>query len=209
MGAVSLTSSPVPALPLGSTRIAQWAASAKLGYDPIPDETWFRQWEPHDAIAPPARFVNACTWLARPDPGHIVIVEPWYAADESDPLERVLMAFAVHPMLRHRAAMRAGDHFVTRVAYIESPPPPEVKLGDPLWDTNVTTLATSESEAARGFHRRVRKLLSGWAFQGHVELRPGGMVVYYAGLAPIPEGYDRLLRITREIVAKAIAYEGS
>jgi hypothetical protein len=31
-------------------------------------------------------------------------------------------------------------------------------------------------------------------------------VVYCAGLQPIPEGYDRLLGVTREIVAKAIAY---
>jgi hypothetical protein len=208
-GAVSLTSLLVPALPLGSTQVAHWAASARLGYEPTPEESWFRRWEPHDTIAPPARFVNAVTWLARPDPGHIVVVEPWYAADESDPLERVLLSFAVHPMLRHRAAMRAGDHFVKRVAYIESPPPPEVKLGDALWDENVTTLAISESDARLGFHRRMRKLLSGWAFQGHVELRPGGMVVYYAGLAPIPEGYERLFRITREIVAKAIAYDGS
>lgn len=197
----------MPTLPAGTAQIAQWSERAALGYEAFPDEAWFRRWEPHDAIAPPARFVNACTWLARPDPGHIVVVEPWYAEDD-EPLDRVVMAFAVHPMLRYRAAMRAGDHFVTRVAYIESPPPPTVKLGDPIWDENVTTLAMSEGDAQRGFHRRVRKLLAGWAFQGHVELRPGGMVVYYAGLKPIPEGYDRLLRITREIVAKAIAYEG-
>ena len=154
-GRLSLTSVLVPALPIGSTQIAQWAQRARLGYEAFPDEAWFRRWEPHDAIAPPARFVNACTWLAQPDPGHIVIVEPWYAADEDDPLSRVVMAFAVHPMLRHRAAMRAGDHFVTRVAYIESAPPPTVLIGDPLWDENVTTLARSESEAAGGFHRRV------------------------------------------------------
>lgn len=206
---MSLRSEPVLASPLGSTQIAQWAAASRLGYEPFPDEAWFRRWEPHDAIAPPARFVNACTWMARPDPGHIVLIEPWYAAGEEDPLERVVMAFAVHPGLRHRAAMRSGDHFVTRVAYIESPPPPTVAVGDPVWDANVTTLASSPAEAAAAFHRRVRKLLAGWAFQGHVEMRPGGLVVYYAGLRPTPEGYDRLLRITREIVGKAIAPDGS
>ncbi|MFT3768606.1 MAG: hypothetical protein QM820_24430 [Minicystis sp.] len=137
-----------------------------------------------------------------------MVVEPWYAADEMDPLDRVVMAFAVHPALRYRASIRAGDHFVTRAAYIESPPPPAVKIGDALWDANVSTFARSTEEACAAFHRRLRKLLGGWGFQGHVELRPGGLVVYYAGLKPIPEGYDRLLRITREIVGKAAAYEG-
>ena len=119
----------------------------------------------------------------------------------------VLLAFAVHPALRHRAAARAGEHFVTRVAFIESPPPPEVKVGDELWDANVATFALSAEEAAAGFHRRVRKLLAGWGFRGHVELRPGGLVVYYAGLTPTPDGYDRLMRITKEIVGKAVAFE--
>lgn len=199
----------MPALPLGSTPVAQWAASARLGYEPFPDEAWFRRWEPHDAIAPPSRFVNAVTWMAAPEPGHVVVVEPWYAEEGDDPLDRVIIAFAVHPLLGCRASMRAGDHFVTRVAYIESAPPPEVKIGDPLWDENVTTFARSAEEAGRGFHRRLRKLLAGWGFKGHVELRPGGLVVYYAGMKPIPEGYDRLLRITREIVGKAIAFDGA
>lgn len=194
--------------PLGSTQIAQWSASLRLGYEPIPDETWFRRWEPHDTIAPPARFFNACTWMAAPDPGHIVVVEPWYAGDDVDPLDRVVMAFAVHPTLRFRAAMRVGEHFVTRVAFIESPPPPQVNVGDPVWDANVATFAASEEAAASGFHRRLRKLLAGWGFEGHLELRPGGLVVYYAGLQPTPDGYDRLLRITREIVGKAVGFEG-
>jgi hypothetical protein len=174
----------------------------------VPDEAWFRRWEPHDTIAPPARFFNAATWMASPEPWHIVVVEPWYAADEVDPLDRVVCAFAVHPHLRYRASMRVGEHFVTRVAFIESAPPPEVKIGDALWDANAHTFARSTEEACAAFHRRLRKLLGGWGFNGHVELRPGGLVVYYAGLKPIPEGYDRLLRITREIVAKAIAYDG-
>jgi hypothetical protein len=197
----------VSSLPLGSNQIAQWAASARLGYDPLPDEAWFRRWEPHDAIAPPARFLNACTWMT--NPGHVVLVEPWYAPDDAEPLDRTVMAFAVHPHLRWRAAMRVGEHFLTRVAYIESPPPPTVKIGDAFWDANVTTLAASPSEGANAFHRRLRKLLGGWSFQGQLELRPGGLVVYYAGLKPVPEAYDRLLRITQEIVNKAVAYEGA
>ena len=199
---------PVPyRLPLGSNHIAAWSARLRVGYDPQPDEAWFRRWEPHDAIAPPATFFNACTWMAAPDPGHIVLVEPWYALEEIDPLDRAIVAFAVHPSLRWRASIRAGEHFLTRVAYFESAPPPTWKLGDAVWDENVVTMAASQEEASRAFHRRLRKLLMGWGFMGHLELRPGGLVVHYAGLKPIPEGYDRLLRITREIVAKAIAYD--
>jgi hypothetical protein len=198
----------VPArLPLGSNAIAAWAARAGLGYEPDPDEAWFRRWEPHDAVTPPSAFFNSCTWLAAPHPGHVVLVEPWYAAEDVEPLDRAVVAFAVHPELRRRAALRAGEHFLTRVVYLESAPPPNVKIGDPTWDEHVVTLAASPSEADAAFHRRLRKLLGGWGFQGHLELRPGGLLVYYAGLKPIPEGYDRLLRITREIVAKAIAYE--
>jgi hypothetical protein len=193
-----------PRLPLGSNAIAAWANQARLGYEPLPDEDWFRRWEPHDAIAPPGLFFNSCTWMAAPDPGHIVVVEPWYAPEDADPLDRAVVAFAVHPSLRRRAAMRVGEHFLTRVVYLESPPPPTVQVGDPVWDQHAVTLAASASEAGAGFHGRLRKLLVGWGFQGHLELRPGGLVVYYAGLKPIPEGYDRLLRITREIVAKAV-----
>jgi hypothetical protein len=196
-----------PRLPLGSNSVAAWAARAGLAYEPAPEEDWFRRWEPHDAVTPPSTFFNSCTWLAAPHPGHVVLVEPWYAPDDVDPLDRVVVAFAVHPELRWRAAMRVGEHFLTRAVYLESPPPPTVKVGDATWDENVVTLAASGSEAASAFHRRLRKLLWGWGFQGHLELRPGGLFVYYAGLKPIPEGYDRLLRITREVVAKAVAYE--
>lgn len=195
-------STPVPPSPSGSTQIAEWAARSGLGYEPRPDEAWFRRWEPYDAIAPPTAYYNACTWMT--SPGHVVLAEPWYAPDDGEPLERTVIAFAVHPSLRARAAMRSGEHFLTRVAYIESPPPPTVKVGDPLWDEHATTLSASPSEAAAAFHPRLRKLLAGWGFQGHIELRPGGLVVYYAGLQPIPAGYDRLLRITRELVAKAV-----
>jgi hypothetical protein len=196
-----------PRLPLGSNAVAAWATRARLPYEATPDEAWFRRWEPHDAITPPVCFFNSCTWNARPDPGHVVVVEPWYAAEGAAPLERSIVAFAMHPALRRRAAMRVGEHFLTRVAYIESAPPPTVQVGDAMWDRHVVTLAASPSEAASAFHPRLRGLLSSWGFQGQLELRPGGLVVHYAGLQPIPEGYERLLRIAREIVAKAIAYD--
>src|SRR5262249_15430322 len=153
---------------------------------------------------PPSQYYNACTRIA--DPGHIVLVEPWYAAEDSEPLERTILGFASHPGLRRRAAMRAGEHFLTRVAFLESPPPPTVQVGDPLWDTHVLTRAASPLEAATAFHPRLRQLLAGWGFQGHIELRAGGLVIHQAGLRPLPEHYDRLMRVVRELVMTAIGY---
>lgn len=190
-------------LPQGSTLLAQWALANRIAYEARPDEAWFRRWEPHDTIAPPSAYINSCTFSA--DAGHVVLVEPWYAPDDMEPLERTVIAFAVHPNLTRRAAMRVGEHFLTRVAFIESPPPPTAPVGDPAWDAYVTTFAASPSDARVAFHGRVRKLLSGWGFQGHLEIRLGGLVLYYAGLQPTPEGYARLLRITQEVVGKASA----
>jgi hypothetical protein len=143
--------------------------------------------------------------MAGPHPGHIVLVEPWYAFDDMPPLDRTLIAFASHPSLGPRASIRGGEHFLTRVAYIESPPPPQVEIGDPAWDANLTTFAASRAIAAAAFHARLRKLLVGWKFQGHLEVRPGGLVLHFAGLRPIQEDYDRLLRITQQVVEKAVA----
>lgn len=190
-------------LPPGSPAIAEFARVRGLSYDAHPDETWFRRWEPHDTIAPPGAFFNACTWVT--NPGMLVLVEPWYAAPDLEPLERAVMAFAVHPGIRRRAAMRVGDYFLQRVAYLESPPPPTVKIGDRTWDEHVVTLAASPSEAASAFHPSLRGLLAGRGFKGHLELRAGGLVCYYGRLQPTFEGYDRLLNIVREIVNTAIS----
>src|SRR6185503_8205654 len=105
-----------------------------------------------------------------------------------------------------RAAMRVGEHFLTRVAFLESPPPPRVSVGDKIWDANVATFAASALEASTAFHPRLRKLLAGWGFQGHLELRAGGLVIHQAGLRPTPEDADRLVRVVTEIVNSAIAY---
>lgn len=182
-----------------SDRIASWAHASGFGWSTHPTETWFRQWEPYDTISPPGYYLRSVT---RTSPhGPYVVAEPWYASEmESEPLERTLLAYATHPSLMNRAAMRSGEHFVTRVAYIESPPPPKVTIGDPLWDKHVVTYAASGSEAARAFPPRVRALLAGWGFQGHLEVRPGGLVIYMAGLRPVTEHYQRLLGITRDVL---------
>jgi hypothetical protein len=190
-------------LPPGFDEIARWARSRRLGYEARPDEAWFRRWEPHDNIAPPSRFINACTWVK--PPGHVVLVEPWYAPDDGEPLERTVIAFAAHPIFMRRAAIRVGEHFLTRVAYLESAPPPQVKIGDRLWDENVTTFAASPREADAAFPPRLRRLLAGWGFRGHLEIRPAGLVLYCAGQAPTASDYDRLLWTVRQIVEAATA----
>ncbi len=184
-------------------QVAQWAMSRRLAYVARPDETWFRRWEPYDTMAPPQHYFASVTWNVQG--GSVVVVEPWTTSEDMDPLERTIMAFATHPGLMRRAAMRVGEPFMTRVAFIESPPPPRVTVGDKLWDENVTTFAASGSEAAAAFGPHLRKLLAGWGFQGHLEIRPGGLVVHWQGLSPTPDGYDRLLAAVPQIASAAIA----
>lgn len=194
--------SPAPAVP-GSELVARWAAGRGMVFEARPDETWFRRWEPYDTMAPASHYYNSCTWQQ----GRLttVLVEPWFADEGIDPLERTIVGFATHPGLVRRAAARAGEHFLTRVAFVESPPPPKVTVGDKLWDGHVATFAASGSEAAAAFHPALRRLLAGWGFSGHLELRPGGLVVHYAGLSPEPSHYERLSRIVVDIVNAALA----
>ncbi len=189
-------------LPPGFQEVARWARSRRLLYEPRPDDAWFRRWEPHDNIAPPTQYINACTWVT--NPGHAVLVEPWYAPEDGEPLERTIMAFAAHPAFVRRAAIRVGEHFLTRVAYLENAPPPQVKIGDRLWDEHVTTFAASPREAEAAFPPKLRRLLAGWGFRGHLEIRPGGVVLYCAGYGTTPADYDRLFWAIRQVVENAV-----
>jgi len=197
-----------PFVPPGAHHVARWAASRGLVFTPRPDETWFRRWEPYDTMAPPEHYFASVTWNT--PQGSVVVVEPWTTAEDMEPLERTIMAFAVHTGLRRRAAMRVGEPFMTRVAFLESPPPPTVTIGDKNWDKHIATFAASGSEAAAAFHPRLRALLSDWNFQGHLELRAGGgLVAHWQGLLPTPDGYDRLLAAMPRIVAAALATPGT
>jgi hypothetical protein len=205
-----------PRLPSGSESIARFAAMRGLHYAAHPDDAWFRKWEPYDTIAPPSRYFNAITWSIRPEASRrhspestVVVAEPWTALDDAEPLERTLLGFAIHPGLMRRAAMRVGEHFLTRTLFLESLPPPTVKVGDKVWDTHVTTFAASSLEAATAFHPSLRKLLASWGFRGHLELRAGGLVLHYAGIPPLPDQYERLMRIVAEVLNHAIAYPRS
>ena len=195
-------SAPFVRLPPGSDAVAAWAASRRLAYDARPDEAWFRRWEPYDTMPPATVYYNACTWTK--SRLIIVLAEPWFAPEDGEPLERTVLGYASHPDLTRRAAARVGEHLLTRVAFIENAPPPTVTVGDKLWDEHVTTFAASGSEAAAAFHPRLRKLLSGWGFRGHLEMRAGGIVMHFAGLFPEPRGYEKLLGALTDVVNHAV-----
>jgi hypothetical protein len=186
--------------PPGSELIAGYAMSRRLAYDPKPGEDFFRRWEPHDTMVSPELWYNACT---QPTPwgGHVTIAEPWTAGEACEPLERTLVAFTTAGWLTRRAAMRVGEPFLTKVAFLEAPPPPTVTIGDKVWDEHVTTFAASSAEAQIAFPKPLRDLLRRRGFRGHFEVRPHGFITHEAGLAPRPEAYDILFRLVYDIAA--------
>ncbi len=174
-----------------------------MAYEATPNPSWFAAWEPYDTMVSAEGYVNSVSWSM--PPGTATIAEPWLAPLDSEPLDRTLLAFVSHPGFVRRAAARVGDHFNTRVAYIENPPPPTVKLGDATWDGQVITMAASPTEAAAAFPPAVRQLLLSWRFTGHLEVRPGGLVVHFAGTRPSPEHLDRLLKSIPPLVRSFLA----
>lgn len=181
----------------GSEVIRAYAASRRLAYEARPDERWFRHWEPYDTMVAPELWLNSVTqhnpW------GVHVVAEPWTAGEGLEPIERALVGFAQVPTPLRRAAMRVGEPFLTKVAFLEAPPPPRVTVGDKVWDTHVTTFAASSSEAVTAFPPRLREYLRQRGFQGHLEMRPGGFVVHHEGWPSTPEHYDRTLRLLHDI----------
>jgi len=187
-----------PPLPEGSDRIGSWARSRRLMYEPWPDQAWFHAWEPYDTMVSAEAYFNSVSQSL--PPGSATVAEPWFAPVDSEPMERTLLLYVSHPALFRRAAARVGEHFNTRVAYLESPPMPTVQLGDPAWDAAFTTLAASASEGTHAFPPAARRLLESWRFAGHIEVRPGGLVVHFAGTLPAPEHLDRLLAAAAPLV---------
>jgi len=194
---------PPPWSPPGSDAILGYARSRRLLYELRPDERWFRHWEPHDTMVAPELWLNVCT--ERSPYGTFVVAEPWTAGEGLMPIERAVVGFAQVPTLyggrggSRRAAMRVGEPFLTKVAYLEAPPPPKVTLDDPVWDAHVTTFAASPSEALAAFPRSLRDMLRHRGFRGHLEIRPGGFVVHHEGLVPRPSDYDLTFRMLHDI----------
>ncbi|NUP08472.1 MAG: hypothetical protein HOW73_20675 [Polyangiaceae bacterium] len=195
---------PVPKwVPLGSQTIEYFARARGFAYEARPEERWFRHWEPHDTMVAPELWVNSCT--ERTPYGVFVVAEPWTANEGVDPVERAVVAFAQIGGPVCRAAMRVGEPFLTRVAFLESPPPPKVLLGDAVWDEHVTTFAHSIDEAKGAFPPKLRKLLQERGFKGHLEIRRGGFVVHHEGVPPTAYGYELTFRVAHDI-AKAFIF---
>ena len=130
-----------------------------------------------------------------------------YTEDEESlikPIDRTVFGFASHPGLRWTASMRAGEHFITRTTILTDPPPPQVPMGDAVWDRNVVTRAASAQAARGAFTSALRTLLQSWGFTGHIEMRPGGALIHQAGLQPTPEGYEQMSQVLPKIVQAAL-----
>jgi hypothetical protein len=179
--------------PAGSDRVLGWASHRGLGFALAPDERWFRDWEPFDTMVAPEHWLAGVT--ERSPWGTFVVAEAWTATLGVEPIERTIVGFAQVPTRGRRAAMRVGEPFLTRVAFLTSPPPPKVELGDPAWDAHVTTFAASPADAAAAFPTALRELLRRKGFRGHLEVRPGGFVVHHEGFLPTPEHYDATFRM--------------
>lgn len=185
--------------PPGSEAIASWAVSQLIAYDAHPALDWFRAWEPFDTLLAADHWFDATSWAIRR--AAVTLAEPWYAEPGSEPLGRCTIAFVAHPRFERRAAARGGEHFNTRVVYVASPPPPRVELGDPRWDAHVMTLAASPSEALAALPDAARRVLESWAFTGHLEIRPGGLVLHLARLGAGVEARVELQRGLPELLA--------
>jgi hypothetical protein len=192
----------LPFVPPGTEAIARWAMGQRYGFDPRPDQRWFRQWEPFDTMVVPTAYYNAVSWSARRL--SITVAEPWTEEGDSEPVDRALLAFGSHPDLAHRAAMRVGEHFLTRVTYLLAPPPPRVELGDRAWDERVVCHALSASEASAAFTPALRALVAEQTFAGHIEIRPGGAIVYLADRKPVAAHYQELLTAAQKIIMSAL-----
>lgn len=189
-------------IPPGSEPIAAWARRHGFPYAASPEPGWYRAWEPFFTLVSPACYFHAVQCVTEGVP--VVLAEPWCAVGDAEPLGRTVLAFVSHPRLRYRAAARAGGSHMTRVSFLGEHRPQEQQTGDSAWDDLAVTFASSPLEAVRALTPSLRKLLIGWDFQGHIELKPGGLVLHLADALPRPADYERLLGWVPMVIDKAL-----
>jgi hypothetical protein len=192
-----------PVSPPGTAALAAWARRLGLAFAPHPDASWFESWEPYDTMVAPEAYLNAVSLLVHGTP--VTVAEAWHAPLDSEPLGRAVLVFVQHRAFVRRAAARGGEHFNTRVAHLDRPPPPRVTLGDRRWDEHMASFAASPAEAAAAFPEAARLALAEWGFAGHVEVRPGGMVLHHARLAPEPGALDGLVDYLPRLVSSFVS----
>ncbi len=189
-------------IPPGSEQIAAWARRRGYPFTATPELGWYRAWEPFFTLVSPAYYFSAVQCMI--ERTSVVLVEPWCAVGDAEPLGRAVLAFVSHPGIRHRAAARAGGNHMTRVSFLGQSRPQEQQTGDSAWDNQAVTFASSPLEAVRALTPSLRKLLLGWNFEGHIELKPGGLVLHVADALPRPEDYERLLGWIPMVLDKAL-----
>jgi len=194
---------PPPFAPPGSEAIAAWAQQRGLTFAGHPGAAWFEAWEPYDTMVAPEAYFNAVSFTVQG--AAVTLAEPWLAPLGSEPLGRAVLCFVQHPAFVRRAAARGGEHFNTRVAYLDHPPPPRVTLGDRVWDAHLATFAASPSEADAAFPPAARRALADWGFAGHLEVRPGGAVIHHARVTPTPATLDGVLAFLPRLVTAFVS----
>jgi hypothetical protein len=190
------------ALPPGSEQIDAWARLCGFPYRGFLEEAWFRAWEPFWVLISPLRYLNAVQAVV--GRSQVILAEPWYADDGFLPERRSLFAFVSHPGLRYRAAARIGASSLTRVAFLGELRPTEQSTGDVEWDNLALTYAASPLDAVRAFTPSLRKLLLGWGFAGHLELKHGGLLLHLEDAQPVPYDLERVLRWIPMVLEKAL-----
>lgn len=190
-------------VPPGVSEVGAWARRAGLSFEARPLPDWYRRWEPFDVLVAPERYFGAVGYAL--GSSAVAIAEPWPSEGEAEPLGRDLLAFVADARFSFRAAARVGPGtHLTRVSFLTSAKPTEQTTGDTEWDHVAVTYARTPLDAVRGVGPSLRKLLLGWNFQGHIEVRPGGMIVHAAGIEPTPRGYETLRAWLPPIVEKAL-----
>ena len=150
-----------PFSPPGSDVIAAWARQRGFAFAAFPDAAWFEAWEPYDTMVAPEAYFDATSFSIQG--AGVTLAEPWLAPLGSEPLGRAVLCFLQHPAFVRRAAARGGEHFNTRVAYLDHPPPPRVTVGLPflnaertLADATLLSRAVDLVDAEHGIHRGER-----------------------------------------------------
>lgn len=170
----------------------------RLIYEATPNLEWFHAWEPYDTMVSATAYYNSVSFSQ--GQSLVTLAEPWLALEGSEPLGRTLLAFVGDARFRWRAAARGGEHFNTRVSFLESAKAPTVQLMDASWNSHMLTFAASASEAEAAFPTSARQALASLGFSGHIEVRPSGMILHFAGTQPTPEHYNNLAAIIPQVI---------
>ena len=137
--------------------------------------------------------VLALTMVAACAPAPVATEEATEVMAETQPAAEVEV-FKIGAM-----APMTGD-----VAFLGENRPQEQSTGDTEWDNVALTYAPSPLDAVRAVTPSLRKLLMGWSFEGHLELKHGGLLLHLENALPVPSDCERVLNWIPSILEKAL-----